>query len=290
MSKNIIFSAVIFVVIGIIVGLNLQQSQSTLLLPAMENQSGSQIEELRRTNQTLQTRLDNLETQFSSEQALRVSLSETLEDLKKILENKTPSLNLSSNMPESIDQIASNTTSLDAMPDTVTEANKAISHTLVAMGIDEIIGERIQEREEKMEMERLYLRNSAIREGWFGTEKYFEKSRQLNSETNIYREELGDENYDRYLFNTDQTNRISVLSVISNSPAAEAGLSKGDIILSYNDENIYSWTDLTTATTSGDMGQTVSVAVKRNDQEFEIFVPRGPLGIRLENIKVNPNI
>jgi len=278
--------AIIFVGIGIIVSLNIQQSQPIQpISPTSQNESNT-LQELLETNRNLQIRLSAIEALQLEEQNLRIALSDALDSLKsKINQTPSPAIISTSNEPNPPIEHTRNNVSINS----VVESNEKNKQVLISLGLDETITERIQQREEKMEMDRLYLRNTAIREGWFGTEKYFEKTRDFNTSTNVYREELGDENYDNYLFNSDQSNRISVLSVISNSPAESAGIIKGDIISRYNHENIFSWSDLTKATTDGEPGQQVSIIIKRNSDEIELFVPRGPLGIRLENIKVNPS-
>jgi len=277
--------ATIFAVIGVIIGTNIQQSPPTQIInPVSEN--NNVIEELIEKNRNLQTRLTAIETLQIEERNLRVSLGETIESLKKQINQQQNTIAVT---PTGEHKLSIEPTQNNVITPSVTDLNEKKQQVLTSLGLDETITERIQQREEKMEMDRLYLRNTAIREGWFGTEKYFEKTREFNATTNIYREELGDENYDYYLFNSDQSNRISVLSVISNSPAESIGIEKGDIISEYNHKKVFSWSDLTKATTDGEAGQQVSIVIQRGSEEIELFVPRGPLGIRLENIKVNPN-
>jgi len=278
--------ATIFAVIGIIIGVNLPETTPKQVINSTSQSNDSTLHELIETNRSLQTRLNAIETLQIEELNLRISLSEDIASLKKQI---TQRQNGENSRPASEQQFSIEPTQNTIISTPVTGINKKKQQVLTSLGLDESITERIQQREEKMEMDRLYLRNTAIREGWFGTEKYFEKTRDFNATTNIYREELGDENYDYYLFNSDQSNRISVLSVISNSPAESIGIEKGDIISKYDHEKVFSWSDLTRATTDGEAGQQVSIVIQRGSEEIELFVPRGPLGIRLENIKVNPN-
>lgn len=277
-----IFSAVL----GVIIGANMLQPAPEKIISPAPADNDNTLQELLKINHNLQTRLTAIETLQIEEQNLRKALSEALESLKQQINQKSNSVAVT---PSSEPHLPMELTQSNVATNPVTEENDKTKQVLISLGLDETVTERIQQREEKEEMDRLYLRNTAIREGWFGTEKYFEKTREFNNTSNIYREELGDENYDYYLFNSGQNNRISVLSVISNSPAENAGIIKGDIISKYNHENIFSWSDLTRATTDGELGQQVSIIIERNSEQIELFVPRGPLGIRLKNIKVNPS-
>jgi S1-C subfamily serine protease len=75
---------------------------------------------------------------------------------------------------------------------------------------------------------------------------------------------------------------------LGGSPAANAGIKAGDTILQYGNKRIYSWNDLTTATSEGSAETTVTVTVERNGQQQQVYVPRGPLGIRLTTDSVLP--
>jgi len=282
MSRIIIISTV-FVVIGLVIGLNLQQSETKLAPMTTSHLSDDTLQKLIDSNRNLQARMTSIETQLNEEHSNQLSLGLEIASLKKQL--KTNSQLPLVNTP--LETTIAETT--PASPPSTESFNINKESVLLSLGVDENITARIKQREEKLEMDRLYLRNTAAREGWFGTERYFEETQRIAASTNVYREELGDENYDRYLFDSNQSNRISVLSVISSSPAETAGIKKGDIISQYGEEAVFSWSDLTKATTNGEAGQQVSIVIQRNNEEIEFFVPRGPLGIRLENIKVNPN-
>jgi len=159
---------------------------------------------------------------------------------------------------------------------------------LLSLGLDTAQTEQLQQRAESIEMEQLFLRNEAIREGWMSTEKYFIESQQLQNSANTTREALGEQNYDLYLFKLGTPNRVFVQSVIANSPAEKAGLQAGDVIYRYGDDRIFNWSDLTTATTQGEASETVRLEAERAGERFEIYLPRGPLGIRLESKLIDP--
>ncbi len=159
---------------------------------------------------------------------------------------------------------------------------------LISAGLDETSADRIQHRFEQTELDKLYLRNRAMREGWMESERYEKELSTLDSRTDIYRSELGDDAYDRFLYLSGRNNRVVVSSVISDSPAADAGIGTGDIILGYDNKRIFDWTDLSTATSKGQEGQSVRVTVERDGVPMDVYVPRGPLGVRLGSSRVEP--
>ena len=72
------------------------------------------------------------------------------------------------------------------------------------------------------------------------------------------------------------------------SPAEMSGMNDGDMILNYDDKRMFSWSELQDATSRGERGEYVNVTVLRNGQLVNLWVPRGPLGIRLGTARVKP--
>ncbi len=239
----------------------------------------------------LKTTLQQLTEKLENEIAARKKLEEKFIILEQRLANlpefstltaepNAPNLTTSENTPPS--QISSN-------GNVFAETEKAKEQeVLQSLGLDAAQTEQLQQRAESVEMEQLFLRNKAIREGWVGTEKYFIESQQLQNSTNTTRETLGEQDYDLYLFKLGTPNRVFVQSVIAHSPAEQAGLQAGDIIYRYGSDRIFSWSDLTTATTQGEASETVRLEAEREGKHFEVYLPRGPLGIRLESKIIDP--
>ncbi|MGD8567196.1 MAG: PDZ domain-containing protein [Gammaproteobacteria bacterium] len=175
-----------------------------------------------------------------------------------------------------------------AITTTSQETNWFNEQALVDAGIDPGRVDYIKDAFEQAEMEKLYLRDQATREGWMGTQRYRDKAKQIADRTKALRSELSGSEYDAYLYATGQSNRVVVQSVLGGSPADNAGVQTGDIILQYGNERIYNWNDLTTATREGDPDTTVAVTIERNGQQQQVYVPRGPLGIRLTTDSVAP--
>ena len=82
-------------------------------------------------------------------------------------------------------------------------------------------------REDQYELDRLELRDMAIREGWFGDERYRDEVGRLEGRRPDLRTEVDDDVYDRYLFAVGEDNRVRVRSAIPGSPAEAAGVGVG---------------------------------------------------------------
>jgi len=141
---------------------------------------------------------------------------------------------------------------------------------------------------ESVEMDKLYLRDRARREGWMASDRFRDEMDKLDQRTSNLRNELGDKAYDALLYATGRPNRVLVEGTLGNSPAAQAGIKQGDTILRYADKSIYSWYDLRQATGEGDANEMVPVEIQRGNKHLEVYVKRGPLGIRLDQQSINP--
>lgn len=162
------------------------------------------------------------------------------------------------------------------------------AQALLDAGLDEFQANKIRQVYEDVEMQRLYLRDRAIREGWIGDERYRQEREQLDSRLESLRDELSEKEYDAYLFATGRPNRVIIQSTLSTSPARDAGIKTGDNVIRYNNIRIYTWADLRNATTQCTTDSMVEVELERNGQRQRVFVPCGPLGVRLDNASVQP--
>ncbi len=159
---------------------------------------------------------------------------------------------------------------------------------LIRGGIDPSIAEDIVRRKNKIELERLELQDRARREDYLDTERYFDELEAINSQDISLREELGDQQYDEYLFNSKQNNRIKITSVMLGSVAEQAGIEAGDVVLSYDSQRMYTWQELKDATAEGQLGEYVSISMSRSGEIFSFTVPRGPLGVQLGATRLIP--
>ncbi|WP_455209816.1 PDZ domain-containing protein [Kaarinaea lacus] len=162
------------------------------------------------------------------------------------------------------------------------------AQALLDAGLDEFQANKIRQVYEDVEMQRLYLRDQAIREGWIGDERYRQEREKLDARLESLRDELSEKEYDAYLFATGRPNRVMIQSTLSTSPARDAGIKTGDNVIRYNNIRIYTWADLRNATTQCTTDSMVEVELERNGQQHRVFVPCGPLGVRLDNTSVQP--
>lgn len=144
---------------------------------------------------------------------------------------------------------------------------------------------RIRRHFDAHQLEILFLRDQATREGWMHQPRFANEMRSL---TLGLREEIGDADYDALLFATGHPNRVELSALLGGSPAVEAGLEDGDIVLRYDDQEIFHAQGLVRATRSGEAGSTVAMDVLRGDRELRVYVPRGPLGAKLQPARTPP--
>jgi hypothetical protein len=160
---------------------------------------------------------------------------------------------------------------------------------LLRAGFPDSVLEELREQFEAIELERLYTRDKATREGWVGKPRFRRRMRDLNAKYTELRGEYGDDAYDWILYSAGRHNRIVVSRVMAGSAAEHAGLEVGDVFLRYDDERIFGGTELQGATAAGEPGETTAVEVMRGDESLRFFVPRGPLGVGLEPSRTQPD-
>lgn len=158
---------------------------------------------------------------------------------------------------------------------------------LVASGLRPADAEILRELYEEIQLERLYARDAAAREGWPG-QRLRQEFRALDGRIAAVRDEWGEDTYDWFLYAADRTNRVEIESVLGGSPASEAGVRPGDVILSYAGHRIYTPAELRQATTQGSLGEVVALEVVSGGRTRRLDVPRGPLGVRLDARSVPP--
>jgi hypothetical protein len=137
---------------------------------------------------------------------------------------------------------------------------------------------RIRLRWEEYEMAKLEVENDRARKvpGW----KHLGK-RSFQIEVEL-RRDLGDEDYEAMRYATSQPNRVILSELLGTSPAASAGLEPGDEVVSYAGQRIFTASALKQLTLAGVPDALTEMRVLRAGEEHRFFVPRGPLGTRLE--------
>jgi hypothetical protein len=156
---------------------------------------------------------------------------------------------------------------------------------LVELGMSDGEVERLREIWEQHQLERAYVRTEAIRGGYERSRRH--RREQIALEM-AFRDELGDETYDRVLYATGRPNRTVVRDVLSQSAGRAAGLEPGDVIWRYDDSLVLLPHELQRATAAGRPGELVPLEVLRDGELERLFVPRGPLGARIQRERISP--
>lgn len=187
---------------------------------------------------------------------------------------------------------------LDEIADRKSERDEALSRvgrsreinpaTFVEAGFSQDEAESLTARWGQQQMDLLYLRDQASREGWLNTSRYSQAVQELRNGAGSIREEVGLDTYDRFLLAAGQSNRVVLNSVIDSSPAQAIGLQPGDTILTYDNNRILSVTDLQAVITAGKPGTPVVIEVDRGGQLMEFEIARGPIGVTLGTRRVEP--
>jgi S1-C subfamily serine protease len=72
------------------------------------------------------------------------------------------------------------------------------------------------------------------------------------------------------------------------STAEQVGILQNDVVLSYDNERMFSWQELKNATSEGELGDYVSIDIYRDGAIYSFSVPRGPLGVQLGATRLEP--
>jgi hypothetical protein len=165
---------------------------------------------------------------------------------------------------------------------------KSSVQSLIEAGISEERAVWLQQRLDENELQQLYLKDRATREGWVNTPRYHKERQQyLNTVTKL-RDEIDDDEYDRLLFALGRANRVVIRDIMQNSVAGEYGLQGGDTVIQYDGQRIFSSNELSSLVTEGDSGVMTLLRVNRDGEILDIYLPRGPLGIRLSATRIKP--
>jgi S1-C subfamily serine protease len=81
---------------------------------------------------------------------------------------------------------------------------------------------------------------------------------------------------------------VAVRSVIAGSAAEAAGILPGDRVLRYAGDRVFGGEALRAATRAGDPGATIPVELERDGSTLLLYLPRGPIGIRMGFVRERP--
>ncbi len=229
----------------------------------------------------LQSVLDRLARQLDAASADRQELQEELGRVKETLHDLEQRL-------DALTEVAKAEPAESEPSPPARRSRQNDAEALIAAGFDPDEADYLANRWGQQQMDLLYLRDQAIREGWLDTPRYDQAAQGLRSGSDSIREELGPEAYDRFLFATGRNNRVVLNSIIDSSPAQAIGLQPGDKVLSYDGNRIFSFNDLRTATSTGEPGAPVLIEIDRNGDRLELEIARGPIGVTLGGRRDEP--
>jgi hypothetical protein len=144
---------------------------------------------------------------------------------------------------------------------------------LIAAGFPPDRAEWINRRTSELRMAQLQAQYDATRDG-----RAFDPGTQLAGERTL-RSELGDADYERYLQALDRPTSVTVQDVLASSPAERSGLKPGDEVVAYDGKRVFDMRELNALTLEGNAGESVVVEVRRDGQNVQLIMPRGPIGI-----------
>ncbi len=150
---------------------------------------------------------------------------------------------------------------------------------LVSLGIHASEVERLHDRWAEQELEIQTIADNALREGWFFTDRHRNELQRAKREL---REDLSDEDYDRYLYALGKPNRVVASEILPNSAASDAGLRRGDVILHYGDVRIFNPGEVLIASAQVASGSSATLVFLRDGRTRKVYVASGVLGVILE--------
>jgi S1-C subfamily serine protease len=141
---------------------------------------------------------------------------------------------------------------------------------LIAAGFAPDRAAWIDRRTQELRMQLMQAQYEARRDG---------RPPPADAEATTLRAELGDQDYERFLTATGRSTAVNIMGVLASSPAERAGLQQGDEIVAYDGKRVFDVTELNELTLGGASGESVVVDVRRDGQNLQIVMPRGPLGV-----------
>ena len=121
------------------------------------------------------------------------------------------------------------------------------------------------QRESELRMVALNEQYEANRQG-----EPFDRSANWSIGLGQLRQELGEADYERYLVATGQSISVPVRQVLASSPAEAAGLQRGDQIVGYAGERVFSLADLNRLT----LGEAGRARAKTSDANHFLYLAK----------------
>ena len=150
------------------------------------------------------------------------------------------------------------------------QAERRFVEQLISEGFAPDRAEWLVRRTEELRMQALQAQYDAQRSG---------RPMDPAAGMQTLRTELGDADYERYLKADGRPTAVPVRDVLASSPAERSGLQPGDEIVAYAGKRVFDMRELNALTLEGTPGESVVVDVRREGQNVQLVMPRGPIGI-----------
>lgn len=95
------------------------------------------------------------------------------------------------------------------------------------------------------------------------------------------RQELGDDDYQRFLEAMGQGTDVTIQNVYESSPAARIGLQAGDQVLAYNGTRVFNTMELRALSAGQPAGGDAVIEIMRNGNRMQLAIPTGPMGVQV---------
>lgn len=223
-------------------------------------------------------RLDHLENERLQESSERQQLIDRITQLENLVHPSAV---------QPFSSVISDSQTLSDTDETDVE-DVPVQQKLINQGLPPQTANQLQRYVDEKRLQRLNLRDQAIREGWRDSDEYMQKMNALGDAAYGVKQEFGEQVYDQYLYASGRPNRVIVREVINESVAQSAGLIPGDMIVRYANESIFSMNDLREATSKGVAGESILLEILRDNQPYSITIARGPLGISMDSARIQP--
>lgn len=276
----------LLVVAGLIAGLGIAFWLQPSSEPSVAAEAASGTASFARSDANAgvsEARLQALEDAFAAEVDQRVALEAHVAELSAQLEalGQRPARGPAAGQnagagpdPAVIEQRAR--VRREAAAATPEERQRFAIDRLVAAGFAPDRAEWINRRTQELRMQAMQAQYEAKRDG--------RPPPPENFEATTLRADLGDQDYERFLAAQGRSTSVNVMGVLASSPAERVGLQAGDEIVSYDGRRVFDAQELNELTlggagASGSTSASVVLDVRRNGQNMQIVVPRGPIGI-----------
>lgn len=282
-QRTLLTVAIAFVTFGLFLALHLFGPSDGVL--SSGSRGDESISELAERNAMA---IAALESALAAEAQQRREIADRLAELNAELAQRRSASEGGAAASDSGDDDRTRTGSDDANeadPDEEAEAPAFDAEALIAAGVDSREVDRLRDLWVQQELDRAQIAYDALREGWFFTARHRTELSELDR---ALRDELTDEDYDRFLYARGDSNRLKAVDVLDGGAASRAGLRSGDIIVRYDGVRVFKSGDILNVSTAGEPGESVPVQILRDDRIRTVYVRRGPLGVIVKSHRGSP--